>query len=215
MKFIGNTKYIIDEDGNILNSDTGLILRQRLNPNGYFMIGLMQDGIQVSHRVHRLVAEAYLEKPFPDATVNHIDGNKQNNRVDNLEWISLKDNIIHSYELGISKRGEDKTQAILSESDVEIIKLSFVKGASGSELSEQYGVSLTTIYDIRRGITWKHVRPELQWDVSGRTKLTEIDIPLIREAISINMTDGEIGKLFGVHRTTIRHIRLGETWANY
>jgi len=191
-------------------------MKQRKNGNGYLIVGLRVNDIQVTYRVHRLVAEAYLEKPFENATVNHIDGNKENNNVSNLEWISLKDNIIHSYKLGLASRGENRTQAKLCDSDVEVIKIGFMQKLSNVELAAMYNISSAVISDIRSHKTWNHIRPDLEWDIGAtRSKLTSSDIPLIREAISAGLDDPSIGKIYGVHRTTIRHIRLGNTWTNY
>lgn len=67
------------------------------NGNGYLIVGLVNsDGQRVNHYVHRLVAEAFLENPNNLPQVNHIDYDRQNNKLNNLEWVSAKDNVQHS-----------------------------------------------------------------------------------------------------------------------
>lgn len=66
------------------------------NHKGYLKIGLFKDGKCEKHRVHRLVAQAFIPNPEGLSDVNHIDGNKQNNSVSNLEWVSNSDNVEYS-----------------------------------------------------------------------------------------------------------------------
>jgi len=215
MKFIRNTEYIIQEDGTVINSKTSRVMSQCSNTNGYTQTTLRIDNKQVALRIHRLVAEAYLENPFKDATVNHIDGDKGNNHVSNLEWISLKDNILHAYGLGLSPRGQDRSYAVLTDKDVEDIKVAFTKNVSNIDLAKKYSVNKATISKIKNGLTWKHIRPDLTWSLAPAKKLEAVDIPCIREAIAIGMPDAEIGKIYGVSKSTITQIRLGNNWKNY
>ena len=70
--------------------------------NGYMYVYLNKNAKGKNCRVHRLIAEVFIDNLNNLPQVNHIDGNKQNNRVDNLEWCTPKDNIRHSYKLGLS-----------------------------------------------------------------------------------------------------------------
>ena len=92
--------YTISKNGEI-RKVTGkyapMIMKPKLDKDGYYQIGLFKDGKKHHKRIHRLVAITYLENTcnFPD--VNHKDGNRVNNNVDNLEWCTKKYNTIHSY----------------------------------------------------------------------------------------------------------------------
>jgi hypothetical protein len=71
------------------------LLSPALSGSGYLSVGLMKNNVRKSHYVHRLVAETFIKNPNKKLTVNHIDGNKQNNNVDNLEWMTQKENVNH------------------------------------------------------------------------------------------------------------------------
>ena len=79
-----------------MNSKTGRILRPADNRQGYEKVVLCKNGITSTKQVHRLVAQAFIDNPNDLETVNHIDENKHNNNVENLEWMNLADNIRYS-----------------------------------------------------------------------------------------------------------------------
>jgi hypothetical protein len=110
--------------------------------------------------VHQLVAIAFLG-PVPDGhEVNHKDTNHANNRLDNLEYVTPRQNIDHAVAAGVMPRmrGETNGTAKLSDLDAIDIKTCIDIGCPDWELAAVYGVSLTTISLIRRGKAWKHVR---------------------------------------------------------
>ena len=89
-------QYIIDESGNVY---------RKLTPNeskrGYLRLGLRGNGERKWFAVHRLVAQAFLPNPDNKPYVNHIDGDKTNNRVENLEWCSQSENMLHAFRTGL------------------------------------------------------------------------------------------------------------------
>ena len=77
------------------------ILKPQISDRGYLKVRIGMNETKCTRRVHRLVAEAFIPKPNDTYEVNHIDGNKLNNRVDNLEWVSKSDNLKHAVKLGL------------------------------------------------------------------------------------------------------------------
>lgn len=80
-----------------------LILKQKTNKWGYNFVGLSNENGRKNKSIHRLVAETFIPNINNCKEVNHKDGNKNNNKVQNLEWCNRKDNIIHAYKLGLKK----------------------------------------------------------------------------------------------------------------
>ena len=103
---LGNVKSV-EKYVNVNNKFKRKIKERIIKPsivyNGYLRVCLAKDGVHKMHRVHRLVAETFLENIKCYEDVNHIDGDKLNNNIDNLEWCSRKQNIMHSWENGLSK----------------------------------------------------------------------------------------------------------------
>ena len=81
--------------------------------NGYFRMTLYKNGAIERYLLHRLVANAFIPNPLNKPCVNHIDGNGQNNRVENLEWVSYGENNKHAYDTGLRKKcfGKDNVQS--------------------------------------------------------------------------------------------------------
>lgn len=166
-------KDILNYNGDYQVSDTGLVksvsrkghdgrelgeklLRPYKMPNGYMTVCLRKDGKTKRHYVHRLVCDAFVDNPKHLPVVNHVDGDKSNNNVDNLEWVSYSCNNQHAYDTGLKQCGSGFYSAKLTESDViNILKCG--KYTTYENIAEMYGVSRATIRDVLERRTWKHI----------------------------------------------------------
>ena len=109
------------------------------------------------HRyVHILVMEAFVG-PANSLVVNHKNGDKKDNRLDNLEYVTYGENNQHAYDTNLKGRGEKQYNAKLTESQVQEIKRNGKGYYTYQELGDKYGVSKATIRDILIGKTWKFV----------------------------------------------------------
>ena len=98
---LGNIRSLSFGPRNMRKSHDVKLLKQSLTNCGYMKVQLYKRGVPKMHYVHRLVAETFLPNPNNEPQVNHIDGNKQNNNVNNLEWSSASHNQIHSIRHGL------------------------------------------------------------------------------------------------------------------
>ena len=98
--------YSISNLGNVYSNISQKILKPTIDSNGYCIVGLFINGQQKKKKVHQLVARAFIENPFEYQQVNHKDENKQNNRVDNLEWCDC------SYNINYGTRNEKVSKSI-------------------------------------------------------------------------------------------------------
>ena len=88
--------YSVSNYGEVRNNKTGRLMKPRKNEKGYLHIGLTTNGKQKNMRVHRLVAQAFIPNPENKLQVNHIDFNRENNCVSNLEWVTNQENTQYS-----------------------------------------------------------------------------------------------------------------------
>ena len=91
--------YKINNKGEIYSLYSDKILKNKLHPKGYLYIGLHKNKVKYGRKIHRLVAEAFIDNPENKPQVNHKDGNKSNNKVSNLEWSTDQENKDHAINL--------------------------------------------------------------------------------------------------------------------
>lgn len=100
--------YEMGSEGNIKNVKTGRILNTYTDGHGYRQLTLYKDKKPHNVKVHREILEAFTEGNHDGLDVNHIDGDKSNNCIDNLEWCTRKENIAHAFATGLAKTTESK-----------------------------------------------------------------------------------------------------------
>lgn len=112
--------YDITKDGKCINKATGETKKTFISNSGYERVSLWNKGKEHKFSIHKLVAIKYLDNPNNYQIINHKDGNKLNNNVDNLEWCNLSENVKHAYKNNLIK---PKTRKILQFSkDMKLIK---------------------------------------------------------------------------------------------
>ena len=141
--------YEITKEGQVINKTNGHILKPQPNAKGYLRVSICKKLVFV----HRLVAEKYIPNPDNLPQVNHKDGNKLNNNVDNLEWVDNQVNRTHAVLTGLHKSGEAIKTVKLDWEKVEYIREH--PEISSREYAEMYGCSPSTINDVKKYRTWK------------------------------------------------------------
>ena len=88
----GFERYSVSSWGRVFDNKKHMMVRQEVHDKGYLRVDLIKDKKRTHKKVHRLVAEAFIPNPEGKPQVNHIDGNKQNNSITNLEWVTDAEN---------------------------------------------------------------------------------------------------------------------------
>lgn len=134
------------------------ILKISLNTSGYKQAYLCNNYIGKSIAIHRLVASAFIENIDNKKQVNHKDGNKLNNNVNNLEWCTYHENLDHAIKHNLRAVGEKCGSAKLKNSDVvEIRELYSSKKYTNKELAIIYGVADSTMSQVISRRYWNHI----------------------------------------------------------
>ncbi|NWA63019.1 HNH endonuclease [Pantoea sp. B9002] len=147
--------HAIREDGKVINTKTGRILKTNINSAGYERLTIKAGNKKVhSYRVHRLIAEQFI--PNDDAlknTVNHIDGNKLNNSIENLEWCSLEDNIRHAFSSGLHpKTRKPGNYEELVKRNSQMIDMYMKSSSSKAEIGRRFGIKSSQAKRILFGV---------------------------------------------------------------
>lgn len=142
----GFEDYEIFEDGKIYSNKSKKYLKFQMR-NGYYSVELCKDGKRYKKDIHRLLGEHFIDGYFEGAIINHIDGNKLNNDLDNLEWVTFSYNLQHALNTGLRviPSGDDNPNTKLSSTDkLQILDL-YEYGFSQYDIAKMYGVSQNTI----------------------------------------------------------------------
>ena len=163
------SKYQISNKGRIRSwKGKGYYIRKLIkHQDGYLRIQFRNDNLKLySFRVHRLVLEAFIS-PCPDKyEANHKDGNKENNRVENLEWVTHQYNIQHAVKKGFFVPswpmliGEQKGNSKLKNDEVWLIKKLLWYDLSTRKIAKMFKVGKSAIHSISSKRTWSHIRFE-------------------------------------------------------
>lgn len=157
----GYRDYLVSSLGRVLSLkyDKKRILLPGTEGGGYRNVVLCKYGTRATFLVHRLVAIAFIANNKNLPQVNHKDGNKSNNAIDNLEWVTALQNTQHAIAIGIhAPIGESHGMAKLSEKDVRAIRVKYAtKKYTQQKLSVMYGVKVPAISAAIRRRNWKHV----------------------------------------------------------
>lgn len=158
---VGFNGYQVSTLGRIrsMRRRTCKILRARPLPLGYVQIGLFRDdGSRKPTFLHRLILMTFVG-PAPEGKphVNHIDFNRSNNRLSNLEWISRAENQRHTARAGRMARGERNSGAKLNREQIATIRDLRASGRSQQSIADEFGISQTQTSRIVRRDSWRHV----------------------------------------------------------
>ena len=151
--------YLVSDLGRVQRSKTGRILKPWLTKKGRPYVDLCMGNHRKKRFPHNLVMEAFVGPKPEGMEVNHKDGDKVNNRLDNLEYVTPSENSLHAIRTGLRKapKGSRCNKAKLNEEQVYQIKLLLKQGIKCPTIARQFNVTAPTIYKIADGRTWTQV----------------------------------------------------------
>lgn len=188
------------------------LLKTRIDRYGYEIVTLWINGKAVTEKIHRLVAKAFLNNPQNKKEVNHIDGNKLNNIVSNLEWSTSSENKVHAF-----KNNLILPNRTLNEVEAGEIKYLIEQGFGNSEIGHLYGVTCGCVYSIRKGNSFSEIEPTFterlpkeRFDLSK--KLNDAKVLQIKILLNDGFSCADIAKSFAISRCAISDIKHNKTW---
>lgn len=237
MKDIGFSQYCITKDGEVYSLFSNRYMKQSKSHNGYLTVNIKSDnGKFFGKRVHRLVLQKFLPiESDIDMQVNHIDGNKENNNLSNLEWVTYEDNMIHAHQnnlIGANFSNEytvypednevvffEEDTMISSRKDIseELIHIIYQRLQDGyrvCDLSKMIGVRDYTIKGLINNPNKEMAEILSGYDLSKRFK-PNLTSPQTATRVCELLVKGNsnyyIAKELGVSEATVRKIKERKT----
>ena len=152
--------YYISVRGEVYNRH-GDLMKEEILSKGYRRLQLRHCGVSAKILVHRLMAETY-HLQGDGSQINHIDGDKSNNNIENMEWVTPSENMLHAYATGLKVpiKGEDHYATNLTEAIVHNICRMLEEGRRIFQILyelDEYHITRAQVKHIKSGKTWKHI----------------------------------------------------------
>ncbi len=163
--------YKVGRDGRVLDA-AGKERALFKTKKGYLIVSLKIDGRYISKAQHRVIAECWIPNPLNLSDVDHINGVRDDNRVENLRWLSHGDNIRHSYNSGRRNvKGSRNANSIYTEDEIRRLCEWFqATGRYPKEASEVLGMRFSTCGSVRRRQQWTEVSKDYTWPQRSETR---------------------------------------------
>ena len=238
MKDIGFPDYCITKDGKVWSLKVNRFLKPAMNgytkgdkPHGYYFVHIYNyEKKLINVTIHRLVARVFIENDSPETKlhVNHMDGNKLNNDVSNLEWVTPRENIIHAHETGLRKRtysnehtiipDDDEVihdwteygQFVLSDDDVHKCCQMLQEGYRVCDISSMTGYNRRTVQHVldKDYKKWEHITKDYDFSKISRKKKTSITtVVKICELLQSGLIINEVARELNIERKLVANIK--------
>lgn len=212
IKNIKDFNYFITTCGKVFNSK-GLEIKQQRNRDGYWTVNLRRDGKYFHLRVNRLVAQTFIPNPKNLPVVNHIDHDRGNNNVSNLEWVTHSENQNKSIE---NNWMAGKKRSKLNVEQVKLICEMIQDGYRNKEIREKLNVTQDEVIGIRTGKTWREISKEYKL-IRHRRGISEDSVRWICRKLREGLKVSEVVRLASsesITRSVVTKIKNKKTFIN-
>lgn len=211
MKSVDIGFYIVFENGTVFSKRSNKFLKPSISKSsGYLVYGSRLGS------VHRLLVKHFIGEIPKGMCVNHKDGNKLNNNLDNLEIVSYSENMKHAFRNGLQEKpkGEKNSGAKLSNIDCEKLCEMLLAGDDNETIAKQFGLHPRYVSLIRHGKRWKHLTSKY-----GKFPQSKKYDPMAEKynqflTLQNNHTNKQIAEMLNVDASTVSRWRSGETRRN-
>lgn len=217
LSFIGFDQYAITKDGKVFSIRAERFMSLKENPNGYIGVNLSKEGKKFRFLVHRLVAMAFIPNPEKKKTVNHIDGDKANNVLSNLEWATHSEQILHAIDTGLRPNQNFRWDRKLSDETVHRICQYLEDGFQTIEIARILGTERHVVKNIKSGTQYKDIVSE--YDVekitrkTGRVSTNKVD--RIFDLLGKNTPRADVCKALNISEEILENILTGKVMSKF
>lgn len=192
-------------------SSFGKKLKNRKDQYGYILCAVWQDGNTRTCRVHRLVAQTYLENPEAKREVNHKDGDKTNNCLSNLEWVTSLENKAHAWENKLYKDVLDQHHsAKLTNDQVHSICQMIQDGRRSIDIAKEFNVHKDYIANIKTGRNWTEISKYYDLKCKRNKTKSTATVLAICHQLAAGKSCMEISKAFDMDYKEVTRIKRKE-----
>lgn len=187
-----------------------------LGKNGYWYVDMRaDDGKRVKRLVHRLVWEDANGQIPKGMCINHINGVKTDNRLENLEVVTYRENNAHAAASGLSAKGERAGNAKITAE--QAVAIATAEGRQ-VDVAKRFGVSRQIVKEIWRGKTWTHLgipaRTKEVFQRAAARKLSEWQVAEARRRVAAGESIGSVADSLQLNRSTLAKAVRGDSWAH-
>lgn len=198
-----SSHYRIYENGKVINTDSGKEIKFWINSHGRYETCLSHKGKKYFLKRSRLLALYFLPNAKNLPEVDHIDGDKTNDSLENLEWVTSEENLRREHALR-SYAGENCGKSVLNDAQVHEICKKIIDKIPLTEIAKEYGITKTTICDIKNKKTWNHIT-HIYKDLCLNKSNYEIEE--ICKQLSSNVNETEIIENYDITKKSIDFLK--------